>query len=458
MARISSNPMGWLLLAAQGALAGLTVDVENTDSIKAAAALVAEDLIGLYDGEEPGKIPGILPGVEDGMVGWWSGGVLWDTLLDYKSLTGESKYDEIISRGIQFQAGSKDDFLPANWTISMTNAHQGVWALSAVTANETGLKLEEDSPQWFTLASNVFEEQNSEERRVKEGDCAGALRWRIFPKNNGYIYVDSASNTVFLNLAAQLAHLTGNQSYADAATSTYDLLTRIGFVTKNFDVYDGAHADECKNIIKIQFSWNAAYLLEGSAYMYNLTGNDTWKTRVDGLVDRSLELFFPDGVATELDCEKEGNCNMDILFFKGILHRALASTVKLAPHTASKILPSLKSSAKKAAAQCTGGKNGRMCGFAWSSEEYDGDTGSAQQINVLSALISILPPNEQGSEGSNNTGAGNGSGSGSESGSGNGNGNSQENTSGDDTQGNAGTKVSVGLALWGSLLLGSLLL
>lgn len=80
----------------------------------------------------------------------------------------------------------------------------------------------------------------------------------------------ASSNIIYLNLAAKLAHLTGEQSYADAAASTYDILTRIGFITKNFNVYDGAHVDDCKDINKLQFSLNAAYLLEGSAFMYNL--------------------------------------------------------------------------------------------------------------------------------------------------------------------------------------------
>ncbi|KAI1470913.1 glycoside hydrolase family 76 protein [Daldinia caldariorum] len=454
MARIASNSLGWLLLAAQGALAGLTVDVENTDSIKAAAALVAEDLMGLYDGDKPGNIPGLLPGVDTGDVNWWTGGVLWDTLLGYKGHSGESKYDESISRGIQWQTGSTPDFIPANWSISIANSDQGIWALSAVAANETGLKLlDEDSQQWLTLAKNVFDELNSEDRRVTEGGCAGALRWQIYPLNNGYNYVDSSSNIIFLNLAARLAHLTGNQTYADAAASTYDILSRLGFITKDFNIYDGAHTDECEDINKVQFSWNAAYLLEGSAYMYNLTGNDTWKERVDGLVDRTLKIFFPDGVATEIACEKNNRCNSDMHFFKGILHRALASAAKVAPHTASKIHPNLKSSAKAAAAECTGGENGRMCGFAWNKREFDGTTGAAQQMNVLSALVSILP-DEQVSGGSTNGSTSNGNGNGSGSGSGNSNGGSSDNV----TPGSAGTKLSVSVALWGSLLLGSLLL
>ncbi|KAI0111718.1 glycoside hydrolase family 76 protein [Daldinia grandis] len=455
MARILSNPLA-LFLAAHGALAGLTVDVENIDSIKAAAALVAEDLMGFYDGDRRGNIPGILPGVDDLDIGWWTGGVLWDTLLDYKARSGESKYDETISRGIQWQVGQKDDFLPANWSATMANSDQGIWALSAVTANETSLQLEKDSPQWFTLAKNVFDELSSEDRRVEEGGCAGALRWQLYPINNGYNYIDSSSNIIYMNLAAQLAHLTGEQSYADAAASTYDILARIGFITKDFNVYDGAHVDDCKDINMVQFSWNAAYLLESSALMYNITGNDTWRSRVDGLADRTLELFFPDGVATEIVCEKKKTCNSDMHFFKGILHRALASTVQVAPHTASKIQPSLKSSAKKAAAGCTGGNNDRLCGFVWSTGEFDGNTGAAQQMNMLSALVSILPAGGQVSGGNSSAGSDSGNGNGSESGSGNED--SQGNTSGDDTHGNAGAKASVGLALLGSVLLGSLLL
>ncbi|KAI1658347.1 glycoside hydrolase family 76 protein [Daldinia decipiens] len=450
MAWIVSNPLAWLLVA-HGALAGLTVDVENTDSIKAAAALVAEDLMGLYDGEKPGNAPGILPGVAEGDVSWWTGGVLWDTLLDYKDRSGESKYDETISRGIQWQTGPYDDFLPINWSATIANSDQGIWALSAVTANDAGLQLENDSPRWLTLAKNVFDGLSSEDRRVKEGGCAGALRWQIYQVNKGYNYVDSSSNIVYLNLAAQLAHLTGEQSYANEAASTYDILTRIGFITENFDVYDGAHVDDCTDINKVQFSWNAAYLLEGSAFMYNLTGNDTWRTRVDGLVDRTLEFFFPDGVATEVACE-ETSCDSDMEFFKGMLHRALASTMQVAPHTASKIQPSLKSSAKKAAAECTGGNNGRLCGFVWSTGKFDGNTGAAQQMNMLSALVSILPRREQTSGGNSSAGSGSGNSSGS------GNEDSQGNTSSDDTHGNAGTKTSVGLALLASVLLGSLLL
>ncbi|KAI1379634.1 glycoside hydrolase family 76 protein [Hypoxylon crocopeplum] len=464
MARIPSNALTRLLLAAHGALAALTVDVEDADSVKAAAALVAEDLMSFYDGDEPGNTIGLLPMPPAGDYYWWTGGALWGGLLDYRNRTGETKYDDTISQSLLWQVGPNDDFLSPNWTTSIGNDDQAIWALSALSAEEIGFQEPgPDEPQWLTLAKNVFDEQSSGDRRVKDGECEGALRWQIFTFNNGYNYVNSASNIGYFNLAAQLAYLTGNETYLSAAGDTWSVLTDIGFVAENFDVYDGASAEDCAKVNNAQFSYTAAMLLQGSAYLYNHTGGDQgWKTRIDGLVDSVLSTFFPDGVAFEIACERIKSCTTDMHFFKGLTHKYLASTMQLAPYTAAKLLPVLKSSAKAAAAQCTGGDNGRMCGFQWSSGKFDGTTGAAQQLSVLSALASIMPA--QGTVAStapsNSTGSGSGSGSGNGSGSGSDSESAQNSTSGDQPAGNnMGAQASVSLgALVGSLLLGSLLM
>ncbi|KAK7757089.1 hypothetical protein SLS62_001107 [Diatrype stigma] len=114
-----------------------------------------------------------------------------------------------------------------------------------------------------------------------------------------------------------------------------------------------------------------------------------WKDRLDGLLDRSLQVFFKDGVAFEPSCEP-GNCNTDMESFKGYLHRWLGTTAQLAPYTADKILPVLKKSTQAAVKQCTGGDNGRFCGFHWSTGTFDGKMGAGQQMNVLGALTSIM--------------------------------------------------------------------
>jgi mannan endo-1,6-alpha-mannosidase len=111
--------------------------------------------------------------------------------------------------------------------------------------------------------------------------------------------------------------------------------------------------------------------------------------RVSGLVDGMERDFFPKGVAYELPCEA-GWCGTDQLAFKGFVHRWMAYTMVLVPDLRSKILPILTSSAKAAVSQCTGGDNGRMCGFHWSSGKFDGKVGAGQQMSVLGALISLL--------------------------------------------------------------------
>jgi mannan endo-1,6-alpha-mannosidase len=67
-----------------------------------------------------------------------------------------------------------------------------------------------------------------------------------------------------------LAHITDNQTYAEEASKMFDALTKIGFVTDEFDVYDGAHVDdECSDANKAQFSLPAALLIQGAAYLFN---------------------------------------------------------------------------------------------------------------------------------------------------------------------------------------------
>lgn len=76
--------------------------------------------------------------------------------------------------------------------------------------------------------------------------------------------------------------------------------------------------------------------------------------------------------------------------FKAYLTRWLAATTKMAPYTYDIIMPKLQASAAAAAAQCTGGSNGRMCGLSWSSGAYDGTTGVGQQMAAMSVVFTNL--------------------------------------------------------------------
>lgn len=68
----------------------------------------------------------------------------------------------------------------------------------------------------------------------------------------------------------------------------------------------------------------------------------------------------------------------------------MGSTALLAPFTYDTIMPVLRTSVAAGAAQCTGGDNGRFCGFHWTTGVFDGKVGAGQQMNVLGGLIALL--------------------------------------------------------------------
>lgn len=80
----------------------------------------------------------------------------------------------------------------------------------------------------------------------------------------------AVANACYFNIGARLYRYTDNSTYGELAEKTWDLVWRLGYISKDYDVYDGAHLPDCTGINKAQFSYNAAMLLQGCAYMYNV--------------------------------------------------------------------------------------------------------------------------------------------------------------------------------------------
>ena len=120
---------------------------------------------------------------------------------------------------------------------------------------------------WIDLAKNVFDLQAA---RWDTQNCGGGLRWQIFTFNNGYEYKNAISTGTFFQLAARLARYTGNSTYTDWANKSYDWIADSSLITSDFKVYDGAAVSDCNNPNKLQWTFNAADLVYGSAVMYNL--------------------------------------------------------------------------------------------------------------------------------------------------------------------------------------------
>ncbi|KAH6874760.1 glycoside hydrolase [Thelonectria olida] len=367
--------------------------IASDSDIKKTASSIAWDMMQYYHGNETGATPGILPGPPpNGDYYWWEAGAMWGTLIDYWRCTGDSSYNDEIIIAMQHQAGPDADYQPSNVTLSLGNDDQAFWGMSAMLAAEVKFTdPPSDQPGWLALAQAVFNTQADPMRH--DDTCGGGLRWQIPFSNNGYNYKNSIANGCFFNIGARLARYTANETYANWAEKTWDWMWDVGLIdNQKWHIYDGGHVEKnCTDINKAQFSYNSGVLIQGLAHMYNYTnGAQKWKDRLDNLLNATLNTFFPDNIAYEIACEDHDTCTTDMFSFKGYVHRWLSVTAKLAPHTSTTILPVLATSAEAAIKQCTGGDNGRTCGFKWKSGVFDGKIGVGQQMNVLAAVSSLL--------------------------------------------------------------------
>ena len=124
----------------------------------------------------------------------------------------------------------------------------------------------------------------------------------------------------------------------------------------------------------------------------NQTQNKLWKDRLQGLID-GIDVFFKDGVMTEVACENNNKCDTDQRSFKAYLARWLGYTAIVAPWTRDQIDPLLKASAKAAAAQCNAGKDQVSCGLRWSDNgKNDGSFGVGEQMAALEIVQALLYP------------------------------------------------------------------
>ncbi|EGS18119.1 mannan endo-1,6-alpha-mannosidase DCW1-like protein [Thermochaetoides thermophila DSM 1495] len=390
-------------------------------SVKAAAKTIAFGMTEYYTGDNPGDVPGNLPDPYF----WWEAGAMFGMLVEYWALTKDDTYNVMTMQALLHQATENGDFMPPNQTRTLGNDDQGFWGMAAMSAAEYNFpNPPQDKPQWLALAQSLF---NQWATRWEESTCQGGLRWQIFSFNAGYNYKNSISNGCFFNIAARLARYTGNQTYAEWAARIWAWEEAIGLITSDYQVHDGVHINTndntCSQTDTNQWTYNAGIFLHGAAVMYNLTSNPIWRERVEGLLRTTVSTFFtlPENntnsrtpVMHEQLCEPLSLCNIDQRSFKGYLTRWLANTAQLAPFTFQTIQPLLLADAAAAAQACTGsvrtlvpnipgarpeppfrGEPGTACGFRWTVNGFDGQTGVGEQMNALAAVMysMVVDPN-----------------------------------------------------------------
>ncbi|CCC09625.1 hypothetical protein SMACR_03657 [Sordaria macrospora] len=378
----------------------LQVNVNDTASIKTAAKTVAKNLISYYSGDKPGQTIGILPGPPPaGPYYWWEAGAMWGTIIDYWHYTGDDTYNTLAKQALVFQADPpQNSFMSPNWTASLGNDDQGFWGLSAMLAAEVNLPLAPGEADWLEMAQAVFNTQAADDRH--DDECGGGLRWQIFHSNAGYDYKNTIANACFFNLGARLARYTDNSTYSKWAEKTYNWIRDVGYIDKNWNIYDGGHVPHnCTDINKVQWSANAAIMIHGVAIMYNMTEDaEKWGKPLTGLVNRTLEFFFPKGVMVERACELSDRllCNVDQHSFKGYLLRSLATAALMAPDLVREpIIKTFKTNIEGVIDSCLADGT---CGYRWNVGKYDGDVDNGpagQGMSALAAFSTYLITEEQ---------------------------------------------------------------
>jgi len=148
------------------------------------------------------------------------------------------------------------------------NDDQVFWAFAAMSAAE--LRFPDppsQQPSWLSLAQATFESQIA---RWDTVSCGGGLRWQIYPANRGYEYKNTISNGGLFQLSARLARYTNDGKYAEWADKLWDWLASASLLGPNGEVYDGVGTgNSCKDITRIQWTYNSGTMLMGAANMFN---------------------------------------------------------------------------------------------------------------------------------------------------------------------------------------------
>ena len=256
--------IGILLLFTFHNASAIDLNLNDTTSIQQAASKVAHGMMMYYKGNESGQTPGLLPEPYY----WWESGAMFGALIDYWRYTGDSTYNDMISKAMLWQASLARDFMPPNQTKSEGNDDQAFWGITALMAAESGFPdPPPEEPQWLALAQAVF---NLQATRWDDSTCGGGLRWQISALNRGYNYKNSISQGGFFDIAARLGAFTANQTYFEWADNMYAWSESVGLIGPTFQVFDGT--DVLLKCAELNHDlWCVSLLEEDRAFIINIS-------------------------------------------------------------------------------------------------------------------------------------------------------------------------------------------
>ncbi|KAK0704255.1 glycoside hydrolase [Apiosordaria backusii] len=370
------------------AVAPKDLNISDPLSIKGVAKTIAGNAMSYYSGT-PEKFAD-LPQPHY----WWQAGALMGSMLDYSHYTGDHSYDRLIARGLLDQVGPDFDYMLPSHFGQEGNDDQAFWGFAVMAAAERNFPQPDPNvPGWLDMGANIF---NSLASRWNTTACGGGLLWQIFASNpNGLDYKNTVSNGGFFQIAARLAHATGNKTYSEWAEKVWDWTEGIGMIDEFGNVYDGAHASKnCKDTNPVTFSYSASIYIYGAAVMADVTKDKKWTERTERMLEASRSFFSPFDNATNImyehACEQVDKCNQDMKSFKAYFSRFVYAAARYVPSIKPTIKELWHTSVKAAASTCTGGENGTQCSHKWYTGAFDGNPGLGQEMCALETIQGLV--------------------------------------------------------------------
>ncbi|KAF4126850.1 mannan endo-1,6-alpha-mannosidase [Geosmithia morbida] len=384
-----------------------SLDIQKDYSIRNVAATIARDAMTYYKGNTSSATSVAVGDLSDPYY-WWVAGALWGGMLDYYHYTEDASYNDEVLQALTspHNLGPNFDYVPPEHASEEGNDDLYFWGSAALAAAERNFPQPDESiPSWLDIGANVFESLRS---RWNTTACrGGGLAWQIYPDNpNGMDYRNSITNGGFFQIASRLARATSNATYADWAAKVWDWSWDVGFIDHDsWHVWDGAGADQdCSQLSRSSYTYTSGVYLYGAAVMANHTagdagatddrGSNVWAVRAARLLDGAEWFFGPYPNATDImyegACEPDNSCNADMETHKAYLARNMWQASVMLPDLKPKVHRLLGTSAKAAAATCTGGDSGTACGMKWYTGAYDGHVGLGPQMTALETIQGLL--------------------------------------------------------------------
>ncbi|KAF2870288.1 glycosyl hydrolase family 76-domain-containing protein [Massariosphaeria phaeospora] len=354
-----------LPVTAQVASPAATLGFDDATNVMGLSRQFAESIINEYYKKNPlGSSTGLFYTKPEPLGGselpWNVSANIWDTLITYSNLTGDTQFSDLISEALFAQADSPDDtssFMPRNQTLYLDNPAQAQWGLAALSAAESNLvPSRRNQRPYFQLADEVFSAQTE---RWNSSLCNGILRHSIFLFNEGYDQSSALGMSSFFLLSARLARFSGNQTYITWAEKAFASAQKVGFISDKYQVFDRADIVDEKCVLdkSSSTSSNLGRWIEGTAVLYNQTnGNETWRTHLTSLLNTTSQFLLTSNASAPLiasDC-KADNALPDCGIHARLPYiHSLSRIVALAPFTAAKLNPMLAWTADAAMSVCT---------------------------------------------------------------------------------------------------------